>query len=204
MKISVITVCLNSGEKLSATLDSILGQPGKHIINTPYIDAIFAAGGTPVLVPVGGGPERARDYTGILDGLLLPGGEDVTPNLYGEEPRPQVTYMNEDRDRMEMELLALALERRLPVFGICRGMQLVAAALGGALYQDLPTQRPGSVAHSQDRSIRAQLAGRFSSSQSRKLSTGSDAASALKWLPPRPRRGTPRWRRSSPRGSGTG
>ena len=131
--------------------------PGKHIINTPYIDAIFAAGGTPVLVPVGGGPERARDYIGILDGLLLPGGEDVTPNLYGEEPRPQVTYMNEDRDRMEMELLALALERRLPVFGICRGMQLVAAALGGALYQDLPTQRPGSVAHSQDRSIRAQL-----------------------------------------------
>ena len=131
--------------------------PGKHIINTPYIDAIFAAGGTPVLVPVGGGPKRARDYTGILDGLLLPGGEDVTPNLYGEEPRPQVTYMNEDRDRMEMELLALALERHLPVFGICRGMQLVAAALGGALYQDLPTQRPGAVAHSQDRSIRAQL-----------------------------------------------
>lgn len=131
--------------------------PGKHIVNTPYINAILAAGGAPVLVPVGGGPERARDYIDILDGLLLPGGEDVTPNLYGEEPRPQVTYMNEDRDRLEMELLALALERRLPVFGICRGMQLLAASLGGALYQDLPTQQPGSVAHSQDRSIRAQL-----------------------------------------------
>lgn len=84
------------------------------------------------------------------DGLVLTGGEDVDPALYGEEPIPQLGIVNRPRDRTELAVLKLALERELPVLAICRGCQLLNVCLGGTLYQDLPTQRPETVlAHMQ-------------------------------------------------------
>lgn len=90
---------------------------------------------------------RLRDYADYLDGLILQGGADVTPRAYGEEPlRPE--WMGDPvRDAYEMELLHEFMEARKPVLGICRGMQLINVALGGTLYQDLPSQRPGEIAH---------------------------------------------------------
>ncbi len=131
--------------------------PDRHIVNTPYINAVIVAGGTPVLIPVDRNPDRAEEYISMLDGLLIPGGEDVTPSLYGQAPIWQVTYMNEDKDRMELALIRLAVERRIPVFGICRGIQLLNVCFGGTLYQDLPFQVAGSVCHLQDMAIRSQL-----------------------------------------------
>lgn len=131
--------------------------PGKHIVNTPYIDAVIAAGGTPILIPVDGDPSRAKDYIPLLDGLLVPGGEDVTPALYGQDPVPQVTYMNEAKDRMEQALIRLAAEQGLPIFGICRGIQLLNVCFGGTLYQDLPAQVGSNICHAQDMAIRSQL-----------------------------------------------
>jgi len=90
---------------------------------------------------------RLRDYAQYLDGLILQGGADVSPRAYGEEPlRPE---WNGDpvRDAYELELLHEFLEARKPVLGICRGMQLINVALGGSLCQDLPSLRPGEVAH---------------------------------------------------------
>ncbi|HEX7118697.1 MAG TPA: gamma-glutamyl-gamma-aminobutyrate hydrolase family protein [Longimicrobiales bacterium] len=78
------------------------------------------------------------------DGLVLTGGEDVDPGLYGEAPIPELGLVNRPRDRMELAALKLALKRRMPILAICRGCQLVNVCFGGTLYQDLATQRPGT------------------------------------------------------------
>lgn len=137
--------------------DPALGVGSKCMLNSSYIQAVADAGGIPLPIPVTGDASRALDYIDLLDGLLLPGGEDVTPWLFGEEPVPQVTYVMEDTDRMELEMLRLARERQLPVLGICRGIQLLAVAMGGRLYQDLPSQHPGGIAHKQSSATRSQL-----------------------------------------------
>jgi putative glutamine amidotransferase len=83
-------------------------------------------------------------------GLVLSGGEDVDPARYGERARPGLGPVNPARDEMELAVLQAALERRIPVLGICRGMQLLNVYLGGTLYQDLPTERPDALGHRQE------------------------------------------------------
>jgi len=90
---------------------------------------------------------RLRDYAEYLDGLVLQGGADVSPRAYGETPLRPEWAGDPVRDAYELELLHEFMEVGKPVLGICRGMQLINVALGGSLYQDLPTQRPGEVAH---------------------------------------------------------
>ncbi|MBV6476428.1 MAG: type 1 glutamine amidotransferase [Rhodocyclaceae bacterium] len=90
---------------------------------------------------------RLRDYAEHLDGLILQGGADVSPRAYGEEPLREEWAGDAVRDTYEMELLHEFLEAGKPVFGICRGMQLINVALGGTLWQDIPTQMPEAAAH---------------------------------------------------------
>lgn len=82
---------------------------------------------------------------GCLDGLLLSGGSDLSPSYYGEEPDPELGPTIPERDAFEMALVGLALRRGIPIFGICRGLQVLNVALGGTLYQDLRSQREGDV-----------------------------------------------------------
>ena len=128
----------------------------KLIANTPYVRALVDAGATPLLIPATDDGSRAAEYIGLIDGLLLPGGQDITPTLFGEDALPQVTYMMEAQDLMEMELLRLAIQKGIPVFGICRGMQLMNVTLGGGLIQDIYAQQKATVGHKQDSSIRSQ------------------------------------------------
>ncbi|MFC9327485.1 gamma-glutamyl-gamma-aminobutyrate hydrolase family protein [Kitasatospora sp. NPDC057015] len=101
-----------------------------------YVDAVARAGATPVLLPPqSGATGRLLDR---LDGLLLSGGPDIDPARYGEEPHPSTGDPHPLRDSWEFGLLDGALERDLPVLGICRGMQLLNVALGGSLVQHLP------------------------------------------------------------------
>jgi len=93
---------------------------------------------------------RLRDYAEYLDGLILQGGTDVSPLAYGEEPLRPEWAGDPVRDAYELELLHEFMDAGKPVLGICRGMQLINVALGGSLYQDLPSQRPGAVAHESD------------------------------------------------------
>lgn len=102
---------------------------------------------------------RLRDYAEHLDGLILQGGADVSPQAYGEQPLRPEWAGDPVRDAYEMELLHEFMEARKPVLGICRGMQLINVALGGSLHQDLPSQRPGKdisiEAHADDGEVEA-------------------------------------------------
>ena len=105
-----------------------------------YVDGVVEAGGLPVVLPPVGGAREAEVLLGGLDGLLLSGGSDLDPGYYGEEPVAELGITVPERDAFEMSLVDRALRRGMPIFGICRGMQVLNVALGGTLYQDLPSQ----------------------------------------------------------------
>jgi putative glutamine amidotransferase len=105
-------------------------------VNSSYVRALQAAGAEVVVLPPGPHdvPSALLD---LLDGVLLPGGPDVDPAAYGERPRQGLGDVDAELDALELGLARTAFERRLPLFGICRGQQAVNVALGGTLYQDL-------------------------------------------------------------------
>jgi len=97
-----------------------------------YAEALRRSGVEPVLISPG--PPRSIEG---LDGLLISGGSDVDPAMYGQARQPEVVDVDAERDRMEAELIRQALEADLPLFGICRGMQIMNVACGGTLIQHL-------------------------------------------------------------------
>jgi putative glutamine amidotransferase len=119
----------------------------KLYLNLPYIRALTAAGGLPVLLP--GIAGREVDYLYLINGLLLSGGGDVDPFLFGEEPLPLVGEISPDRDRFEIELARLAMEEGIPVLGICRGIQVLNIAAGGTVSQDISLVSRASLKHVQ-------------------------------------------------------
>jgi putative glutamine amidotransferase len=112
-----------------------------------YVSAVEHAGGMPLLLPMLDDMDVLRAFLPHLDGLLLSGGIDVDPAVYGEEAHPQLGVVYRPMDEFHLEMIRWAIERRVPTLAICRGMQLLNVALGGNLYQDLPSQRPGSLQH---------------------------------------------------------
>ncbi|MCX6360112.1 MAG: gamma-glutamyl-gamma-aminobutyrate hydrolase family protein [Armatimonadetes bacterium] len=123
------------------------GEPAGDRLVWAYARAVIAAGGTPVLLP--NLTTNIEALLERLDGLLLAGGEDICPERYGEAKRHPKVVVTPARDDLEIPLARLAVQRGLPVLGICRGIQLLNVALGGTLYQDLPDQRPSCVVHRQ-------------------------------------------------------
>ena len=113
---------------------------------------IMSGGALPVMVPSPTG-ETARgdvgfdDYASWLDGLVLHGGSDVWPGSYGEVPLQERWNGDRNRDDYEIALVRAFAKAGKPVFGICRGLQLINVAFGGTLYQDIPTQRPQALVH---------------------------------------------------------
>jgi putative glutamine amidotransferase len=110
-----------------------------------YLESVRRAGGEPrVLDPVA---DRPDEVVGAIAGLLLTGGVDVNPSRYGEEREKTVVNVEEDRDAFEFALLKAARERVIPVFGICRGLQVMNVAFGGNLFQDIGAQMTGILEH---------------------------------------------------------
>ena len=104
-----------------------------------YFDAVTRAGGIAVLLPPQPvSAEIAGRVLDGLDGLIVTGGKDVDPTLYGQERHAETDQPRRDRDAWESALLAAAIDRRLPFLGICRGLQVLNVALGGTLHQHLP------------------------------------------------------------------
>lgn len=106
------------------------------LIPLAYVEAVERAGGRPLLVPPS--EEGIEETLGALDGLLLSGGSDLDPTLYGADPHPETAGIRAERDRAELALLRAALERDLPVLAVCRGSQVLNVARGGDLVQHLP------------------------------------------------------------------
>jgi len=123
--------------------DSIWMLPG-------YMDGISQAGGIPVIFPFSTDEQELKQLIGMCDGFLFTGGQDVTPEVYHEDPMEDLIDCCIKRDLMETIVLKEAIADDKPVLGICRGIQFINAALGGKLYQDIPTQRPSEINHHQN------------------------------------------------------
>lgn len=109
-------------------------------INLAYVRAVEKNGGLPLLIPYGSPEETVTRLLEMARGLLLPGGVDVDPARYAEEPIPELGSVDPGQDSMDFMALRLAEERELPVLGICRGIQSMNVYGGGSLWQDISTQ----------------------------------------------------------------
>ena len=119
------------------------GFDGKNqFVTDTYVRAVRISGGIPLLIPILPQDFPINSYLDICDGFLLPGGGDFTPFLFNEDPLPGVGQTNLSVDLFQIHFAEEILKRHLPVIGICRGMQVLNAACGGSIYQDLSCQ-PG-------------------------------------------------------------
>ncbi len=112
-----------------------------------YIRAIVRAGGLPILIPIHHNRTDVKRIVGMVDGLMLIGGEDIPPSFYGEKPFHRIKPMYRGRARFDISLFQFAHEKQIPILGICYGMQLVNVVFGGSLYQDIQRQVKGTKSH---------------------------------------------------------
>lgn len=115
----------------------------KQYVNSKYVAAVEKNGGIPLIIPFINNGEKLYRLINLCDGLLFPGGEDIDPMLYGENPHSKLGEIKPEIDEFLIKAMKYAIKKRIPVFGICKGMQIMAVATGGTLYQDIYEQREG-------------------------------------------------------------
>ena len=122
---------------------------GNSKILKSYIEAIEEAGGIPLLLPYTQNIDTLSAFIDACDGVYITGGIDIDPKRYGEIKQPWCKDTQDNRDVFDISIFALAKESNKPIMGICRGAQLINVALGGTLYQDIPTEFQTSIQHVQ-------------------------------------------------------
>lgn len=120
-----------------------------YAVAKAYAAAIQAAGGLPVLLTLEYEPARVEAVLERIDGLVLSGGGDLDPRHYGQFPQPGLGRIEPLRDRLELALTRAALAKAMPLLALCRGMQVLAVAVGGVLVQDLAPAAPSRIKHEQ-------------------------------------------------------
>jgi len=149
---------LSSGKDISNMRKPLIGLTPAHDTESgdikarpTYMQALKAAGAIPVVMPLDAPEEDLKQLSQDLDGFLFTGGPDVHPFLFGEETQAHCGNVSAARDQMEISLLPMIMELKKPVLGICRGIQVLNIALGGDIWQDIPSQvtREFPLAHSQ-------------------------------------------------------
>ncbi|MEO8294958.1 MAG: gamma-glutamyl-gamma-aminobutyrate hydrolase family protein [Gemmatimonadota bacterium] len=116
-------------------------------VNAAYPHSVANAGGIPIILTPLVGSDHTAEIVGRLDALVITGGHDVDPELYQTAPSPGLGSLDRRRDEFEISLFHAARAQHLPILGICRGLQIINVAMGGTLWQDLPSERPGSIGH---------------------------------------------------------
>ena len=112
-----------------------------------YLEAIVAAGGVPVMIPLGLSDDDLQVAIQQMDGILLPGGGDIEPTVYQGRRHQTVSGIDKDRDRVEMTVARTAVAQQKPLLAICRGMQVLNVALGGSLWEDVELLMPEAMHH---------------------------------------------------------
>ena len=121
----------------------------KYFVNRYYCDKLSRLGAIPFMLV----PQDEQDLDVLLqqvDGVLIPGGEDADPKYFNEEVHPTCTVVDPMIDEMDLHVINACLKNNVPLLGICRGHQMINIALGGSLYQDIPSQYPNAISHSQE------------------------------------------------------
>ncbi|MBK8050091.1 MAG: gamma-glutamyl-gamma-aminobutyrate hydrolase family protein [Anaerolineales bacterium] len=118
-----------------------------YIMNQTYVRTLENLGALPVMIPLNMTEHTLRGIFERLDGLFLPGGEDIDPVHYGKERHPLLGATDKERDRTELALTRWAIEAGMPVLGVCRGVQMINVACGGTLTQDLHSDAPDLEKH---------------------------------------------------------
>jgi putative glutamine amidotransferase len=121
------------------------GKRDRAFAYTSYVESLRRAGAVPVVIPPQ--PENARELVESLDGILLAGGDDCDPAVYGEEKHPTVEPMDVRRQESDLALAKVARERGIPTLGICLGVQVMNVAAGGTLIQDIDSQLQTEIEH---------------------------------------------------------
>ena len=132
-----------------STSITVGANPERAYVNSAYLHAVQRAGGVPVALPPQLSSASMRQLAGELQGLLLTGGGDMDPALFGEAPHATLYDVAPSRDTLETSVLHVALDRGLPVLAVCRGLQVLNVALGGSLHQDVGTDPGTQMPHSQ-------------------------------------------------------
>ena len=123
----------------------------QHYLNESYVHTVRHFGGIPLLIPVLAENDELEYLISTIDGLILTGGDDIDPALFGESILNDTVQLCPERDRAEYAVLDLAVKRDVPILGICRGVQVMNVYFGGTLYQDIPAQLPHCPGHSMEK-----------------------------------------------------
>ncbi|MGX7349932.1 gamma-glutamyl-gamma-aminobutyrate hydrolase family protein [Dolosicoccus paucivorans] len=140
-----------TSEKYSLNYTRLKNIPGEATWHG-FTNAMIKAGALSVALPFSH-VEEVEQYVHLIDGLIVTGGQDVSPSLYGEEPHPKLGELDPVRDEMESALIKEAVRQGKPVLGICRGLQLINAIYGGTLYQDLSQNPNINIQHRQETTL---------------------------------------------------
>lgn len=118
-------------------------------VKSPYIRAMEACGATPILLPYVDDGEVVARFAELCDGFFFTGGADIDPKRYGEEARENIGNIRPYRDQFEFHIFQKVIKTAKPILAVCRGAQLVNVALGGTLYQDIPSEVHTPISHKQ-------------------------------------------------------
>ncbi len=132
MKIPIIGI---SGALMKDNNDLFEGYEKAYVMDD-YVQAVLRSGAVPIVLPIIKDSEKIKEYARIIDGLILTGGHDVNPLIYGEEPDVKTKELSPKRDFLDFKLIKYITELKKPILAVCRGMQILNTYHGGTLYQD--------------------------------------------------------------------
>ncbi|MGL5614721.1 MAG: gamma-glutamyl-gamma-aminobutyrate hydrolase family protein [Sarcina sp.] len=146
MKSKIIGISAN----IEIATDTVPFAGRKRVkLYTGYIDSVIKAGGIPIVIPVTTDKNILEEYINLIDGLIISGGYDVDPARYNEDPHSLLQTTFPERDEFEFTLAKLAMDKEIPLLGICRGHQILNVLNGGTLYQDISLKEDSFIKHAQ-------------------------------------------------------